>query len=286
LIEYIQAYPHQIEAAIQDCPLAFVPIGALEWHSYHLKLGFDGNKAEKLLHQVAKTLEKGVMFPTIYFGAYNTMKFPWTFHFSKSDFQSQLKTFVKQLIEMGFRIIIILTGHYPPEHVKFLQNLAIKMMNKFKSVSVLAIPEYDLLMDLEYFGDHAAKWETSISLALFPNDTDLTLLPDTDKYIDRAQFFGTMGEDPKIFATKELGAKIVQNFCDRLILQIQQTITTKSQDTFRQIYKNASIKTRELRSLKNLPRTLQILGMKSKSDLIAHAKWMIFKGSKMQPKPK
>jgi len=51
--EYIYLRPRQLKAEIERFPLAMVPLGALEWHSYHLPLGTDGLKAEYLLRKTA-----------------------------------------------------------------------------------------------------------------------------------------------------------------------------------------------------------------------------------------
>ena len=80
LYEYIKCRPVQLEEATREFPCAYVPLGALEWHGPHLPLGFDGLKAEGLLRLAAELLGKGVIFPTMYYGAYTTMKFPYTSH--------------------------------------------------------------------------------------------------------------------------------------------------------------------------------------------------------------
>jgi creatinine amidohydrolase/Fe(II)-dependent formamide hydrolase-like protein len=88
--EYIKSRPGQVEQAIKDFPCAFVPIGALEWHGPHLPLGLDGVKAENLLRLTAERLGKGILFPCIFFGAYNTMKFPFTYHFPRTIISRRL----------------------------------------------------------------------------------------------------------------------------------------------------------------------------------------------------
>jgi creatinine amidohydrolase len=284
LVEYIRCRPNQLEGAILEFPMAIIPFGALEWHSRHLPLGFDGLKAEILAHRLGEKLGKGVIFPTIYFGAYNTMNFPWTFHFSANYLRAQIETFVNQLYYMGFRMIIMITGHYPSTQVLHFRRVAQNFMKKHPDAFVLGIPEYLVLQDLDYIGDHAAKEETSIGLALFPELIDLNQLPAGWNYIDRAQYLGIMGRDPKTEADFQRGQLLVDCFCDRLVKVIEVTWVTKSQQPFKEIYKNADKFTKQIFSLKNIDRTLSLQGMENRAMLRGYLKWGIFKRGKMQRK--
>jgi creatinine amidohydrolase len=59
--------PHEIRARLQACPVAWLPIGTLEWHGRHLPLGVDGIQAEGLCLRGAREIG-GVLFPTSYYG--------------------------------------------------------------------------------------------------------------------------------------------------------------------------------------------------------------------------
>ena len=53
--------------SIQDkCPIAFQPLGTLEWHGRHNPIGCDSIKAEQLCIETAKRLG-GVVMPAIHF---------------------------------------------------------------------------------------------------------------------------------------------------------------------------------------------------------------------------
>ncbi len=56
LVDYVNCRPDQLKDAIDEFPLALIPHGALEWHSLHMPLGFDGLKAENLLRKVGNSL--------------------------------------------------------------------------------------------------------------------------------------------------------------------------------------------------------------------------------------
>ncbi len=39
---YQELTPAEFTARLEKCPVAYLPLGTLEWHSYHLPLGSDG----------------------------------------------------------------------------------------------------------------------------------------------------------------------------------------------------------------------------------------------------
>jgi creatinine amidohydrolase len=287
LHEYHLCRPDELEAAIREFPCAYLALGALEWHAPHLPLGFDGLKAESLVKTTADQIGKGILFPTLYFGAYDTMRFPYTFHFPRRALQCQLEQYVKDLIKMGFRMIIILTGHYPASHVSFLEKLAKKYMRKYSNLYVFAGPEYLLLPAEEMIGDHAAAIETSLGMALFAEHVDQNKLPQDFaqlSYIERCKRFGIMGKNPIPHASIEAGKQMADAIITELVKRINQVWVEKLQTGFLEIYSAAAAQMKRLKNPKNLDATWKILGMDSKKDFIAHGKWLLFSGGKQQLK--
>jgi hypothetical protein len=78
-------------------------------------------------------------------------------------------------------------------------------------LSIYALPEYEVVADEGYHGDHAAKWETSLTQYLFPDLVDMNEAEPPDKSMD-----GVGGEDPRIHASKELGEKTAELIIERL----------------------------------------------------------------------
>ncbi len=282
LLDYITARPDQLEAAINEFPAAYVPFGSLEWHGPHLPLGFDGLKAEALLHLVAKRIGKGVMFPTVYWHAFDLMKFPYTPSFKRYS----AKRIAHQLYKMGFRVIIMLTGHYPTSQINNLRCAALSVMRKHPDAYSIGIPEQYLLLDHGYYGDHAAKGETSLGMALLPGLTDITAFPAGLSYIERAKHFGVMGEDPRFKASKEYGDMLANDFVDRLVKIIDRTWNEKKQSYFLDVYKCARKQLSPARLAKDLNRAVHVLGMDSRRDMLTVARWFLFQGARMQPRSK
>ena len=278
LIDYISSTPLDLEKAIGEFPAAYVPLGSLEWHSEHLPLGLDGLKAELLLRRVAENIGNGVFFPTMYWHAFDTMNFKYTFHFAKYP----AKRIAKQLYNMGFKIIVLLTGHYPASQVKNVRSAARSIMKAHKDAFVLGIAEQMVLHDLGYTGDHAAAGETSLALALFPEQVLLDKLPEGYDYISRCKYLGIMGKDPVIHANKEYGQELVENFVKRMSRIIQDAWESQDQASIKAMYADYDAKMTDIKSIKRLPQAASALGMDSPKDLLRHLKWMIFKRSRQQ----
>nr|MDO8113646.1 creatininase family protein [Candidatus Sigynarchaeota archaeon] len=272
IVDFIKARPVHVEEALKTFPAAFIPLGSLEWHGKHLPLGFDGLKAECLLRRVAEKIGAGVFFPTMYWRNYTTMNFPFTMHtqsFSAKDIASQL-------YKMGFRIIVMLTGHYPIGQVRNVRHAATWLMKKHADAYAIGIAEQFVLQDLGYYGDHAAVAETSAGLALFPDLVDVASLPGGMTYIERCKQLGIMGQDPKTGATRDFGNKIVAAFVDRVASIIEQAWKTKDQGPIWAMYKEADKRFRDWQSPFKLANLVKASGMDSKKDIWSYAKWMVF----------
>ena len=118
-IRFEESGPEQVAALIERSPVAYVPLGALEWHGEHGPLGLDGIKAHHICERAAQRTG-GVVFPTIFWGAFDTMPFPFTFHFERAHLKSVLHPLLTQLSVWGFQVIVLLTGHYPPTHIRLM----------------------------------------------------------------------------------------------------------------------------------------------------------------------
>ncbi|MDP6040337.1 MAG: creatininase family protein, partial [Candidatus Latescibacteria bacterium] len=51
---YAELRPDELEAIRSETPVAFWPLGLLEHHGWHLPVGFDGIKAERICEQMAE----------------------------------------------------------------------------------------------------------------------------------------------------------------------------------------------------------------------------------------
>jgi creatinine amidohydrolase len=214
-LRFERALPGDVRETIRARPIAYVPLGALEWHGEHAALGLDAIKAAWICeHAAART--GGVVFPAMTWGAFHTLRFPFTFRFPKRALRRQVRTTLRALADWGFRSIVLLTGHYPLAQVAMVRDEC-RRVSRRPGVAALGVPDSALALDLGYLGDHAAKWETSILMAIDPALVDLARLPaDTGSLRRRAIRHGIYGVCPRREADPELGRKALETIVTRL----------------------------------------------------------------------
>jgi creatinine amidohydrolase len=208
-IRYEESRPGAMRAMIRESPVAYVPFGSLEWHGEHAPLGVDGLKAHALCEAAAERTG-GVVFPTIYWGAFHTMPLPFTFHFKKSGIRYLAREILKQLAQWNFKAIVLLTGHYPGSQVRLLRKEC-RRFNRAGGALALGVPEQAFALDIEYYGDHAGMWETSFMMAIRPDLVDLSAMPVGLPTLERLAKFGVMGQDPISKASAEEGRHTSRN---------------------------------------------------------------------------
>lgn len=212
-MKYERMLPHEIERVLAERPIAILPWGALEWHGYHLAVGLDALKAAAIADRVAERLGV-VSLPAVYCG-YQTMKphrgFRHTIEMSQSTVTAMVRDFVSQLADEGFKVVIIIMGHYGRRHVETIKFNAAQVGEEV-GVKVWALPEYEPVADLGYSGDHAGKWETSIFWHLYPELVNVEKFR-TDMSLEDQ---GVGREDPSKFASPDLGRQVVAAIVERI----------------------------------------------------------------------
>ena len=280
-LEYMLTKPNELTAYIKETPIAYIPFGALEWHGDHMILGVDSLKSTFLCKKCAETTG-GVLFPCVNWGAFDTMNFPFTFHFKKKALIGITMNMMKQLYNMGFRVVILLTGHYPGSQVSNVKKAAQRFTKKYKAKGgfALGIPEQALISDLGYLGDHAAHWETSIMMAIDPQFVDLNRLTPNLTYSERCARHGVMGKDPLVHASSELGQKAIDENVKRLSKAIQEVRETQSPKPFDNIYEQYQKTLGNFYTPKiifHLDKLFEIVGFENKHELWSYLKWTLFK---------
>ncbi len=222
---YERLRPHQIEAILEGAPVAYIPWGALEWHSYHNPIGVDGLKAHGLCEAMAKETG-GVVLPVVYAGT-ETIKpykgFGHTLDHPRSTIETLCREFLEQLADEGFRVIVIVAGHYSGAQVEALKHTAEAFMRKNPNVKVWAFADWEPVADLSgnFAGNHAAIGETSYMMLFEPETVDLAQLPD-----DRETTLdgdGVMGIDPRQ-SSAQIGAELLAAFVEKAVPVIKEML--------------------------------------------------------------
>ncbi|MHB8864609.1 MAG: creatininase family protein [Pirellulaceae bacterium] len=242
--------PDQLEQILAEAPIAFVPVGTYEHHGFHLPVCFDGTKAHALCERVARHTG-GTVLPTFFYGTGGGhVGYKWTLMLPEAQIAPLLAATLDHLARQGFKVVVLLTGHYPQEQVDMVHRLAQEAQQRHPEVTFIGLTEPEVTTPQPgdaYGGDHAAKYETSIAMALYPDLVRLDLLtpgrdpaqvalPDTPRkdaptHDPTHPLYAIHGQDPRTRASKELGQKLVAEIVSRLARKVEEALAGKPEST-------------------------------------------------------
>ncbi len=236
--------PDELEKVLEQAPIAFVPVGTFEHHGWHLPVCFDAIKAHALCERVAKRTG-GTVLPTFFYGTGGGhVGYKWTLLLPEAQITPLIEATLDHLASQGFKVVVLLTGHYPKEQVDMVHRLAREAQGRHPDVRFIGLTEPEITTPEPgdaYGGDHAAKYETSIALALNPDWVHLhrltagreptrVTLPNTPRkeaatHDPTHPLYAIHGQDPRTTASEELGEKLVAEIVSRLAGQVEQALT-------------------------------------------------------------
>lgn len=74
-VDYELLRPNEFTLRINQRPIAYLPLGTLEWHGYHMPLGSDGLQARAFMQRCARTYG-GIVLPPLWLGPDNVRTRP------------------------------------------------------------------------------------------------------------------------------------------------------------------------------------------------------------------
>ena len=246
-VRYELLRPAQVVARRTDCPLAYLPLGGIEWHGPQNPLGLDGLKAHEICVRAAAK-GGGLVFPVPWYGeareihlaeandpvrpgVAREMGLPED-NFRKGRaggktvpaqvlfYQELLFHVYHEIRSLGFEAIYVLVGHGP---LKPYAALTSQVFERDTGVKMAASYAGDLVEG--YSEDHAARFETGVMMTLRPELVDLSALPDGDK----SELVGIGGEDPRHGAA-ELGQAFVPACVDQLVARGRELLARPASD--------------------------------------------------------
>lgn len=208
-VRYEELRPHEFRKRLAERPIAYLPLGTLEWHGEHLPLGSDALQSEGLMAECARRFG-GIVMPPIYLGpdrakptedghmligmdyAESTTPprqldgscywVPAGFHLLMVD------AILAQLKRAGFRAVFA-DGH-GPSRTSWVENLS-ERQARF-GLKLFGVTR-DIARQWKSQVDHAARNETSLMMHLRPGLVDLSQLPSARSTWPQ----GVAGEDPR-----------------------------------------------------------------------------------------
>lgn len=236
---YERLTPAALEARIKAAPVAYLPLGTLEWHGPHLPLGSDHLQSQGFFVQLARRAG-GVVLPPLFLGP-DTVKvydgaeyygmdvhqkaYPNPVRLKGSAYWVPDKLFVdildavlRQLRRAGFRVVVA-HGHGPSTDQVIKNREALEKKYGLKILTVWRSGD-DRDQDTEFQSDHAAANETSIMMALHPALVHMEHLPRDPA----EQPLATIGKDPRTHASPAHGQRIIAAHLDRMEALLKQQL--------------------------------------------------------------
>jgi len=220
--------PYQMRRIIEDTPVAYVPVGTLEWHGEHLPLGVDSLIAYALLSRAAAGTGGAVLPPSPV--SCGLLKFPFSFDYGQTLLDKTVRKTLDQLCEDGFRFIVVMTGHGPMDQIHIIKAACEDLMAKHSSIQAWALCWFELLVDTdeESIIDHAAKVETSLMQELWPDLVDISRLSDNPEEYP----VGVYGRNPRFTASPDWGRRMVDHIVKRLSIGVSSLLRGSRVDNY------------------------------------------------------
>ena len=219
--------PGQLEAALREFPVVYVPFGLIEWHGRHLPLGNDALKAHAILVKCAEKYG-GVVYPPVFFpsATYGKGKF------QERDLEYKiplLTELFQQLKKTGSRVIIGVSGHNIQEQIDMIDK-ALEPVVTDGTVAGIGLWEVSLSFCAESDTDHAAKWETSNMMFFYPDLVDMSELGTDPLAPDMAPPDGIGGLDPREHASAEVGRRNIELAAEAISEKAKELLESLPED--------------------------------------------------------
>ena len=191
-VRWERMFPDELEAAFAAAPVLYVPYGLCEPHGPQNALGLDALKAHAICCRAAKA-GGGIVAPPDYWHIHEVGHYaawarrevgevarkwltavpPWI-HFKNVCYH------VRAAEEIGFRAVILLTGHYGPNW-QDLKTL-VELIQPRVRARLHGLPDFEANVpgfdaDGVSGGDHAGRIETSLLWSVEPACVDTSRLP-------------------------------------------------------------------------------------------------------------
>jgi creatinine amidohydrolase len=228
---YGRLTPNEFLLRLNAAPIAYLPLGTLEWHGPHLPLGSDYLQSQDFFIELALRVG-GIVLPPLFLGPDSMKVYKDTEYYGMDMLQKMsaepmqligsaywvpdtlftniIDAVLRQLYRAGFKIVVA-HGHGPStKHV--LKNR--EELEKKHSLRLFSLwrSELERNSHMEFQYDHAAANETSLMMALHPELVRMEELPDSLK----EEPLGLLGKDPRVHASVEHGKKIISLHLDRM----------------------------------------------------------------------
>ena len=222
---YEELLPEEFTQRIREMPIAYLPLGTLEWHGPHMPLGADGIQAKGLFIRLAEIVG-GVVLPMLFMGpdrvfndqdqtfygmdintagalnTYCVQQLTGSAYWMETEiFKEYLRGIFAQLSRAGIRIVV---GHGHGPSINAFQSLQKEAEEKY-GLKIFTAWSFAKNNRLKYQNDHAGANETSIVMAVRPDLIDFGQIKE-----DESNLIGIAGRHPVKDSSEEYGKEILE----------------------------------------------------------------------------
>jgi creatinine amidohydrolase len=225
--------PWQLRAELAKRPVAYVPLGTYEWHGEHLPVGLDALTSHGLCLRAAEQ-DGGIVLPPLYYGTGGGHSdYPWSMMMpGPQEIESQLAFTIGKLKSFGFKLVVLFSGHFPPEQLDLIDRLASAHSDATIKIVACAVNRIE---GLSIAPDHAGLFETTLLAALHRALVQLDKLPplqthpmpaDEDPFGSQRHdpnhpLYGIFGPDPRPFS-EAAAAELLNNSVGWLVSKVRE----------------------------------------------------------------
>jgi len=238
-VHYVESGPTEFRQRLAEAPIAYLPLGTLEWHGEHLPLGSDGLQSGGFFVELAQRVG-GIVLPMLFLGpdrhevkdghdyyGMDLYGFPdgqpqqldgSAYWVSNELFGQILEAILARLARAGFKIVVA-HGHGPSGH--FFDDHRAAWSKQFGlELFTCWRPRPEEADGLGIMTDHAAANETSLMMALHPDLVHIDRLsPDPAVWP-----MAVAGRDPRTDASPERGLQAIALQVERMAAILREAL--------------------------------------------------------------
>lgn len=224
--------PREVAERMAAGPVAWIPLGAVEYHAEHLPFGTDGFTATAVVERAAR-IAGGIVLPwsalTI-----GTLALPWSLRYDADLVERALRSTIEQAAAHGARVVVVHTGHGPLDLNHLIKRVCAETEARIGAtpgnagfrayglcyLELNAARGVQLGTDWPVAVDHGAVMETSWTLAVAPELVRLDRLPEDPD----GTMLAVYGPNPRTRASAETGEAQVRGAAELLAARVRELL--------------------------------------------------------------
>lgn len=192
-VRWERMFPDELDAALAECPVVYLPYGLCEPHGPQNAVGMDALRPHAAAQMAAREFG-GIVAPPEYwhchdYGIYAAWAYPiigearsWLTAVPPWMFLKNICYHVRMVDSLGFHAAVIFSGHAGPHNADLERLVALLQPHFGVRLGLLiglgtTVSRFD---DGGPMGDHAGRGETSMLWAVEPDCVDLSRIPPPD----------------------------------------------------------------------------------------------------------